>query len=140
MKSTVQQEEILKQLRHRIHELKKELKNCAFSPEAQEKLNEIESLLEKKPDSELNSIGLAAQVSLYPLRVPSLTPFINQALQIFKNMGLETQPGSMSTIISGDSDSVWKALRDAFAAAAMQGELVMTVTVSNACPITVKTR
>jgi len=140
MKSIGQQEEILKQLRRRIRELKNELGNCVFSQKAQEKFNEIESMLNHEADRKPESMGIAAQVSLYPLRVPSLTPFINQALDIFKKMGLETQPGSMSTIISGDSDTVWKALRDAFAATAIQGELVMAVTVSNACPIRVKIR
>lgn len=42
----------------------------------------------------------------------------------------------MSTLIAGDEAAVWEALRAAFAAAAANGETVMVVTVSNACPWT----
>lgn len=81
-------------------------------------------------------LGIAAQVSLYPLRSARLTPAIERALAIFRERGLAVQPGSMSTIISGDDEAVFGALREAFAAVAGEGqEVVMVVTVSNACPV-----
>ena len=40
----------------------------------------------------------------------------------------------MHTEIAGDEDAVFAALQDAFRAAAASGGVVMTVSVSNACP------
>lgn len=81
-------------------------------------------------------LGVAAQVSLYPLRSAHLSPAIERALAAFRAHGLDVQPGSMSTILSGDDEAVFAALRGAFAAVAGEGqEIVMVVTVSNACPV-----
>jgi hypothetical protein len=41
----------------------------------------------------------------------------------------------MSTVVVGEADAVFTALRDGFTRAAEQGHLVMTVTLSNACPV-----
>ncbi|MCS6940376.1 MAG: YkoF family thiamine/hydroxymethylpyrimidine-binding protein [Roseiflexaceae bacterium] len=79
-------------------------------------------------------VGLTAQVSLYPLRQEHLSPAIDAALALWRERGLDVQPGAMSTLIAGDEETVWEALRAAFAAAAASGETVMVVTVSNACP------
>jgi len=135
MKTTPLEKDILKQLRQKMPELKKELASCELTQKAKRKLTEIESILEQGVDHKFEGLGISAQVSLYPLRVSSLSPFINKALRIFDDLGLETHPGSMSTIITGSNDAVWQALSDAFAVCAIQGELVMTVTVSNACPL-----
>jgi quercetin dioxygenase-like cupin family protein len=79
-------------------------------------------------------VSLRAQVSLYPLGQPSLAPAIDSAIDTWRRDGLEVEPGAMSTLIAGDDGILWAALRDAFAAAAAQGEAVMVITVSNACP------
>jgi uncharacterized protein YqgV (UPF0045/DUF77 family) len=78
--------------------------------------------------------GIAAQVSLYPLRQTSLSPAIEAALRIFRKHGLEVEPGAMSTIITGDDEAVFAALQEAFRSVAAQGQVVMIVTFSNACP------
>jgi uncharacterized protein YqgV (UPF0045/DUF77 family) len=78
---------------------------------------------------------VAAQVSLYPLRQPGLSSQIERALAIFKDHQLQVTPGSMSTVVSGDYDRMFEALKQAFQAAAEQGETVMIVTLSNACPV-----
>ena len=80
-------------------------------------------------------VGISAQVSLYPLGQGSLSPAIEEALRIFRDRGLEVQPGTMSTIVVGDDQSVFLALQGAFGHVAEQGHLVMVVTVSNACPV-----
>lgn len=80
-------------------------------------------------------IGIAAQVSLYPLRQASLSPAIDQALRIFQEHGLDVEPGAMSTLIAGDDAAVFAALREAFRRVAEQGQVVMVVTLSNACPV-----
>ena len=40
----------------------------------------------------------------------------------------------MSTLVTGELDAVLDGLREAFRAAAQAGPVVMTVTLSNACP------
>jgi uncharacterized protein YqgV (UPF0045/DUF77 family) len=82
-------------------------------------------------------IGIAAQVSIYPLRQPSLSSTIDAALQVFQEHGLEVQAGAMSSLLTGDDEAVFAGLREAFARATEQGEVVMVVTVSNACPVPV---
>jgi uncharacterized protein YqgV (UPF0045/DUF77 family) len=80
-------------------------------------------------------IGIAAQVSLYPLRQASLSPAIDQALQIFREHGLDVELGAMSTLIAGDDSTIFAALQETFRRIAEQGQVVMVVTFSNACPV-----
>lgn len=127
--------DVLTGVNQKLGELKKELEPSGLSINASEILKEIESLLEQELYREQEGPGISAQVSLYPLRVKSLTPVINDALQIFKDLNLDITPGSMSTIINGNENSVWQALRDAFNTCAARSALVMTITVSNACPL-----
>jgi tRNA-Thr(GGU) m(6)t(6)A37 methyltransferase TsaA len=79
--------------------------------------------------------GLTAQIALYPLRQPSLSSAIDTAQRIFRDHGLEVEPGPMSTLVSGDSATVFRALQTAFEAAAQQAETVLVATLSNACPV-----
>jgi uncharacterized protein YqgV (UPF0045/DUF77 family) len=80
-------------------------------------------------------MGISAQVSLYPLGRERLSPTINEALNIFRNHGLDVVPGSMSTVLSGDDAVVFSALQEAFQHTAQAGEVVMVTTFSNACPL-----
>jgi uncharacterized protein YqgV (UPF0045/DUF77 family) len=80
-------------------------------------------------------ISISAQVSLYPLRQASLSPAIDEALRIFRMHGLDVEPGAMSTMISGDDETIFAALEEAFRRVAEQGQVVMIVTFSNACPV-----
>jgi hypothetical protein len=41
----------------------------------------------------------------------------------------------MSTLVTGEADMVFMALREAFVRAAKLGHVVMTLTLSNACPV-----
>lgn len=84
-------------------------------------------------------IGIAAQVSLYPLRQESLSPAIEEALRIFRKHGLHVEPGAVSSLISGDDAAIFAALQEAFGRAAEQGEVVMVTTFSNACALPSKT-
>ena len=78
---------------------------------------------------------LAAQVSIYPLRQLSLSPVIEQALSVFRSYGLEVTPGPMSSIVSGEDETLFTALKEAFGQIAKDVEIVMTLTLSNACPV-----
>jgi tRNA-Thr(GGU) m(6)t(6)A37 methyltransferase TsaA len=80
-------------------------------------------------------IGIAAQVSLYPLRQEHLAPAIDEALRIFRKHDLDVEAGSMSSVITGDDEAIFAALQEAFRRVAEQGHLVMTVTFSNACAV-----
>ena len=78
---------------------------------------------------------LAAQVSIYPLRQPRLSPAIDKALGIFEQRGLEVTPGTMSSVVSGDDEALFAATKEVFQQASEQGEVVMIITLSNACPV-----
>jgi uncharacterized protein YqgV (UPF0045/DUF77 family) len=80
-------------------------------------------------------MDVTAQVSLYPLRQATLSPAVERALAVFGEHGLNVAPGAMSTLLSGDQDRLFDALRQAFQVTAQQGETVMVVTVSNACAV-----
>lgn len=85
-------------------------------------------------EEERDQKPLSAQLSIYPLRQPSLSVTINEALDVLKGFGLKTIPGSMSTLILGKSNDLWKALKKVFSIASEHGQVVMVVTLSNACP------
>jgi uncharacterized protein YqgV (UPF0045/DUF77 family) len=77
----------------------------------------------------------SAQVSVYPLRQDRLGPAIAAVGAALAAHGLTPQVGPMSTTVVGEDAAIFAALGDAFAKAAETGQVVMTVTVSNACPI-----
>jgi uncharacterized protein YqgV (UPF0045/DUF77 family) len=78
---------------------------------------------------------VSAQVAVYPLRQERLTPSITAVSAALRDAGLTPETGPMSTIVTGDAMTVFHALERAFASAASSGHVVMTVTVSNACPV-----
>jgi uncharacterized protein YqgV (UPF0045/DUF77 family) len=80
-------------------------------------------------------MALTVQVSLYPLRQSHLSAAIHKALDVFRCHGLEVVPGTMSSLISGEDEAVFAALKEAFQAVSQQGDVVMAVTLSNACPV-----
>jgi uncharacterized protein YqgV (UPF0045/DUF77 family) len=78
---------------------------------------------------------ISAQVAIYPLRQEHLGPAIRALTDAFASHGLTPDVGAMSTIVTGEADLVFAALRDGFVTAAGSGAVVMTLTVSNACPV-----
>ena len=77
----------------------------------------------------------SAQISVYPLRQERFGPAIEAVRVALAGRGLTPQVGPMSTLVAGDSAALFAALAEAFDKAGEEGEVVMTVTVSNACPI-----
>lgn len=77
----------------------------------------------------------SAQISIYPLRQERLGPAIEDVRAALTAHGLVPQVGPMSTLVVGDGETLFAALGAAFAKAAEAGAVVMTMTVSNACPI-----
>jgi uncharacterized protein YqgV (UPF0045/DUF77 family) len=78
---------------------------------------------------------ISAQISLYPLRQPSIGDVIEHALAVCDRHDVEVIPGPTSTVIRGSADQVFGALRDAFDAAGSHGDAVLVAIVSNACPV-----
>lgn len=95
-------------------------------------LKKLESMVLK--ETKEDSLPVSAQLSIYPLRQPSLSLTINAALNVLKDYGLKLIPGSMSTLILGAANQIWTALEKVFSEASEHGEVVMIVTMSNACP------
>jgi uncharacterized protein YqgV (UPF0045/DUF77 family) len=78
---------------------------------------------------------ISAQLSIYPLRQERLTPAIQAVSSALADAGLQPEVGPMSTLVTGDTEVVFTALHRAFVQTAATGHVVMTVTVSNACPV-----
>jgi uncharacterized protein YqgV (UPF0045/DUF77 family) len=77
---------------------------------------------------------ISVQISVYPLRQAHLGPAIETSLEAFRACSLDVRPGTMSTVIAGDSDVVFDALKASFEAAAALGDVVMVAAISNCCP------
>ncbi len=78
---------------------------------------------------------ISCQFSLYALGVEDLSSTIDAAVAELNRLGLETHVGPMSTYVIGEAETVFFGLRQAFEVAALDGHVVMTVTLSNACPV-----
>lgn len=78
---------------------------------------------------------VSAQLSVYPLRQTNLSLAINAMRQRLEAHGLRPEIGAMSTRVTSEAEVVFAALRDAFIRVASDGQVAMTITVSNACPI-----
>ena len=81
------------------------------------------------------TMGVSAQISVYPLRQKHLGPAVEAVRHVLMCHGLQPETGPMSTLASGDCYKVFSALGEAFESVAAEGEVVMTVAVSNACPV-----
>ena len=75
-----------------------------------------------------------AQISLYPLRQEHLGPGIRAITETLSASGLAPEIGRMSTHVRAPVDVLFEALKKAFSEASETGDVVMSVTFSNACP------
>ncbi len=78
---------------------------------------------------------VSAQVAIYPLRQDRLTPAITAVSRALEAAGLRPEVGAMSTMVTGATATIFSALEEAFVQAGALGHVVMTITVSNACPV-----
>ena len=78
---------------------------------------------------------VSAQISLYPLRQQRLSPAIEAAWRILEESELDLKKGDMSTVVSGEAEVVFRAIKEVFLRSAEKGPVSMVVTFSNACPI-----
>lgn len=77
---------------------------------------------------------IQATVAIYPLGQPD-DAAIELAIEQLRAAGVVAHVRAMHTELAGSEEAIFAALRDAFEAAATRGGVVMTVSVSNACPV-----
>jgi uncharacterized protein YqgV (UPF0045/DUF77 family) len=77
----------------------------------------------------------SAQVAIYPLRQPRLSPAVQAVGDALVCAGLQPETGPMSTLVTGEVERLFAALQTAFVRAAAQGPVVLSITLSNACPV-----
>ncbi len=75
-----------------------------------------------------------AELSIYPLRTESLSEPIEEFCKILYGYGLEIKTTSMSTVIAGESNDLFKACEEAFRQLSYKYQIVMNMKISNACP------
>ncbi len=116
----------------RLHEIKQIILSGESTQKVLEKVDALEEAL--LDHGEKQTANLQAQVSLYPLRQKSLSQALEAAIDAWKNCDVQVFPGTMSTILVGTGRNVWTSLEKSFSSTAAHGDVVMIVTVSNACP------
>ena len=84
-----------------------------------------------QPDAQ-DAMGL--QFSIYPLRQSHLRPAITAAVRAASENGAEVRVGHLSTFSQGDEESVFRALRAAYAAAKSFGSMAMVITLTSGVP------
>ncbi|MDI9570416.1 MAG: YkoF family thiamine/hydroxymethylpyrimidine-binding protein [Pseudomonadota bacterium] len=75
-----------------------------------------------------------AELSLYPLKTPLLAKAVKDFIAALSKSGLSVTPGSMSSVVTGRSDEVFRVLRECFENACREDEVVLVAKISNACP------
>ncbi len=75
-----------------------------------------------------------AEVSLYPLGGGDISSSVKRFAGILVESGLEVEVGKMSSIVVGESERLFSALRSAYEHVAEAGPVVMVLKLSNACP------
>ncbi len=81
-------------------------------------------------------MGVSVQVSFYALDGAELAAALQTFITVLDGYGLDYEVGAMSTVIRGELDGIFAALRDAYGQASEGTAAVMVMTVSNACPVT----
>ena len=68
---------------------------------------------------------ISAQISLYPLRQARLSPAIEETYKIIEKNQLHVEEGTMSTIVRGEGEQVFEAIKEAFLKSAQRGQVSM---------------
>ena len=77
---------------------------------------------------------IQANLAVYPLLQTDFDG-VHRAIEALQNEPVDIEVGTMGTTITGESGRVFAALARAFSAARNTGPTVMTVTVTDACPL-----
>jgi uncharacterized protein YqgV (UPF0045/DUF77 family) len=74
-----------------------------------------------------------AEISIYPLRVKSLSEPIEEFCNILRDNGLEVKTTTMSSSVAGEADVVFASVREAFGKISEKYGVVLNMKVTNAC-------
>lgn len=77
---------------------------------------------------------IQAEVSLYPLRQENLARPVDWFCELLQKDEIEVHTGPMSSLITADSEVIFRGLKEAFEQLAKEYEVVLTAKISNACP------
>lgn len=77
---------------------------------------------------------IQAELSLYPLKTDRLDEAVGDFVRELAKPGISVFPGRMSTLVAGESEAVLRVIGDGFTRICRQGEVVLVVKYSNACP------
>lgn len=72
-----------------------------------------------------------AEVSLYPLGEKDLAPPIYTFVRRLEREGLRIEPGPMGTLVAGESELVFQALREAYEEAGRLGRRALVIKMLN---------
>ena len=79
-------------------------------------------------------MNVQTEVSLYPLQTQEIGKAIDGFVGDLECAGLTVRKGNMSTTLSGDAEAVFAAVGKAFRTVADDGQVVLVLKMSNACP------
>lgn len=77
---------------------------------------------------------ISVQVSVYSLD-GNVREAVHAYLDALDASGLERDTGTMSTVIWGEAEEIWKGLRSAYEAVAMKYKIVVNIGMSNIAPL-----
>ena len=80
-------------------------------------------------------MNLEAETSLYPLGDADLSHPVEDFVQVLRAEGCTVEVGPMSSIVTGESSQVFRALGAAYEKAAKQGGCLLIIKACNVCPI-----
>jgi uncharacterized protein YqgV (UPF0045/DUF77 family) len=78
---------------------------------------------------------ISAELSLYALGTGNFGLPVNEFIDGLKKFEIEVNPGSMSTIIIGKTDVLFRAIQSAFETVSQNNNVALVIKISNACPI-----
>ena len=78
---------------------------------------------------------IEADVSLYPLAEEHLKHPVHDFVHLIEQHGCSVENGPTSSIVKGESEQLFEALRKGYEQAALKSGCVLIIKISNVCPL-----
>jgi len=78
---------------------------------------------------------LEADVSLYPLAEEHLQHPVHDFVELIEKHGCSVENGPMSSIVKGESEQLFEALRQGYEQAALKSGCLLIIKICNVCPL-----
>jgi uncharacterized protein YqgV (UPF0045/DUF77 family) len=78
---------------------------------------------------------IEADVSLYPLAEEYLKHPVHDFVEQIEKHGCSVENGPMSSIVKGESEQLFEALRKGYEQAALKSGCVLIIKICNVCPL-----